>query len=138
MPTVPQSGSLPSRDELTKAWGDGVLRGLSGRAKAYLGSGRFVSVESDGAVYALPDKHLLARGHDVKAEAEAALATRFGRAVPLKLVVDQGAAPVDRVPPPPAPDDLADFGELQDAPPAVTSPEQRLLEAFPGAEEVSP
>ena len=30
-----------------------------------------------------------------------------------------------------------DLDDLQDAPPAVVSPEQRLLEAFPGAEEVS-
>jgi hypothetical protein len=30
-----------------------------------------------------------------------------------------------------------DLDELEDAPAAVLSPEQRLLEAFPGAEEVS-
>ena len=37
-------------------------------------------------------------------------------------------------------EDPADFDldDLQDASAAVVSPEQRLLEAFPGAEEVSP
>jgi len=135
---------LPSRDELTKAWGDDVLRSLSGRAKAYLGSGRFVEVDPDGAVYALPDRHLLARSQDVRAEAEAGLAARFGREVPLKLVVDGDVGA--RVATQAAEEqrgsseetDPYEVGELQDAGPAVTSPAQRLLEAFPGAEEVSP
>ena len=37
-------------------------------------------------------------------------------------------------------EDLAsyDLDDLADAGPAVVSPEQRLLEAFPGAEEVTP
>jgi hypothetical protein len=123
------------------AWGDGVLRSLSGRGKAYLGSGRFVSVDSEGAVFAVPDKHLLARGQDVKGEAEVALAARFGRPVPLRLVLDPGATPVQGPEPGlqadvPAPEEY-DLSELKDAPAAVTSPEQRLLEAFPGAEEVS-
>jgi DNA polymerase III subunit gamma/tau len=135
---------LPSRDDLTKAWGDDVLRSLSGRAKAYLGSGRFVGVDPDGAVYALPDRHLLARSQDVRAEAEAGLAARFGREVPLKLVVDGDAGA--RVATQAAEEqrgsseeaDPYEVSDLQDAGPAVTSPAQRLLEAFPGAEEVSP
>jgi hypothetical protein len=95
-------------------------------------------------VYALPDRHLLARSQDVRAEAEAGLAARFGREVPLKLVVDGDAGPhvasqAAADPMPPAEDtDAYDAGGLQDAGPAVTSPAQRLLEAFPGAEEVSP
>jgi DNA polymerase-3 subunit gamma/tau len=136
---------MPTRDELTKAWGDGVLRGLSGRAKAYLGTGRFVEVDAEGAVYAVPDKHLLARAQDTRGEAEAALAARFGRPVRLRLILDGAARPVQHdepgpEPEPETPDDFTmyDVGELQDAPPGVTSPEQRLLEAFPGAEEVSP
>jgi hypothetical protein len=40
--------------------------------------------------------------------------------------------------PPAEETDDCDAGDLQDAGPAVTSPAQRLLEAFPGAEEVSP
>ena len=118
-----------------------MLRGLSGRAKAYLGSGRFVAVEPDGAVYALPDRHLLARGQEVRAEAEAGLAARFGREVPLKLVVDGEAGlpvPTGAAVAQTSPADEYDIGDLEDAGPAVTSPAQRLLEAFPGAEEVSP
>jgi hypothetical protein len=131
---------MPTRDELTLAWGDGVLRGLSGKAKAYLGSGRFVSVHPDGAVYAVPNQQWLSRSLDVRAEAETALAARFGRPVPLKLVVEaaipSAAAPADS-------DkgteelDRAGLDHLQDADVEVISPEQRLMDAFPGAEEVS-
>ncbi|MDP9072886.1 MAG: hypothetical protein M3N98_01705, partial [Actinomycetota bacterium] len=109
---------------------------LSGKAKAYLGSGRFVSADPDGAIFAVPDRHLLSRALDVQAEAERALTSRFGRRVPLKLIVDPGPHPV----PGPLPDEdfsSEDLDHLEDAGPAVTSPEQRLLDAFPGAEEVS-
>ncbi len=79
---------------------------------------------------------------DVRAEAEEALAARFGRPVPLRLVLDPGARPLGR-PREPTPEPGRPAGgagtwiDLDDAGPAVTSPEQRLLEAFPGAEEVS-
>lgn len=136
--------NLPTRDELTLAWGDGVLRGLSVKAKGYLANGRFVRVDPDGAVYALPNRQLLARSLDLRAEAEKGLAARFGRPVPLKLVIEADVA----VPPPvdqPAPAEEVfeeilvrdDLDDLQDADAAVISPEQRLMEAFPGAEEVS-
>jgi hypothetical protein len=72
------------------------------------------------------------------------LRARFGQEVPLKLVVDGEAG--SRVPArgsaelthPAEETDSYEVEELEDAGPAVASPEQRLLEAFPGAEEVSP
>jgi hypothetical protein len=118
-----------------------VLRGLSGRAKAYLGSGRFLDADERGAVFAVPDKHLLARSESVRPEAEAALAAHFAQPVPVRLVLDPGAKPIDQSEPADSPEDPAvddyDLADLQDAPTAVASPEQRLLDAFPGAEEVS-
>ena len=137
---VPGDPGLPSRDELTKAWGDGVLRGLSGKAKAYLGSGRFVTGDNRGAVFAVPDQHLLSRAKDVRVEAEEALAARFRRPVPLTLIIDPGAQPLNGPPHGPEPEEsltAEDLHHLEDASSAVTSPEQRLLDAFPGAEEVS-
>jgi DNA polymerase III subunit gamma/tau len=165
------SAPLPSRDELTKAWGDGVLRGLPGKARSRFASGRFLAVSDGAAVFAVPDKHLLGRCEETRADAEAALAARFGRPVPLRLVLDPGGAPQDGTGPgsssaddppgrsdptgptspagssgPVTPSDLEDVtfeystqevADLEDAGPAITSPEQRLLEAFPGAEEVS-
>jgi hypothetical protein len=72
-------------------------------------------------------------------EVEAALQQHFGRPVPLRLVLDDGSPTVrGAAPPPPVAEDPADYDltDLRDAPAAVLSPEQRLLEAFPGAEEV--
>jgi hypothetical protein len=121
---------------LTKAWGDGVLRSLSGKAKAYLQSGRFVAVDLDGAVFALPNRQWLERSRDSRGEAEAALAARFGRPVPLKLILESPAPPAAGAEVDEGPEDV-DLDHLQDADVAVISPEQRLMDAFPGAEEVS-
>lgn len=132
--------SLPSRDELTKAWGDGVLRNLSAKAKAYMQSGRFVGVDADGAVFAMPNQQWLVRSQDARGEAEAALAARFGRPIPLKLVVESIAPPAaaDASAEPDDGLDPDDLNHLRDAEVEVISPEQRLMDAFPGAEEVSP
>jgi hypothetical protein len=134
-----EGGSLPSRDELTKAWGDTVLPGLPARVKAYMAPGRFVAVDTTEAVFALPDQGLLSRAGSVRGDAEAALAAHFSRPVPLRLVLDDGAVPVSDEGPPLDPDDPSsyDLDDLEDAGPGVRSPEQRLLEAFPGAEEVA-
>lgn len=125
---------------MTKAWGDGVLGALSARAKGYLGSGRFVQVDPDGAVFALPTQQMLANSRELRPEAEAALAARFGRRIPLKLVLEPAVSGAAAAPPQPEPEEVLgreDLEDLQDADVAVTSPEQRLLDMFPGAEEVS-
>ncbi len=141
---APQTGTkeaLPSRDELTLAWGDRILPGLRPAVKVYVASGRFTSV-GDTAVYAVPDRGLLARAQAGRAEVEAALTAHFGRPIPFELVLDEGSlsGPATGDPAPPAADreDPADYhlADLEDAPAGVTSPEQRLMEAFPGAEEV--
>jgi DNA polymerase-3 subunit gamma/tau len=129
--------SLPTREALTMAWGDRILPGLRPAVKVYLSAGRFVGVDESAAIFAVPDKGLLGRAEPNRPEVEAALAAHFGCPVPLRLVLDEAVAPAD--PEPDLEDPAAiDLAELQDAPPAVVSPEQRLLEAFPGAEEVSP
>ena len=141
----PAIGSMPTRDALTKAWGDVVLASLSGRAKARFGAGRFVAVEDGAAVFALPNAHYLGRCEEVRSEVETALATHFAAPVPLRLVVEPpGSGPEHAAAgePPPADDDSAadfvdgDDGRHGDAP-AVTSPEEQLKRAFPGAEEVA-
>lgn len=131
---------LPSRDELTEAWGDRILAGLRPGVRVYFAPGRFVAVDDAAAVFALPDQGLLTRAQPLRGEAEGALEAAFGRRVPLRLVVDDGVVPVGGAHPPDAPDDPSeyDFESLEDAGAAVVSPEQRLLEAFPGAEEIAP
>ncbi|HXR21894.1 MAG TPA: DNA polymerase III subunit gamma/tau [Acidimicrobiales bacterium] len=131
------ASSLPSRDELTKVWGDALLDKLSRPAKVYMASGRFVEVKDGAAVFALPDAGLLARANNFLNEAEGVLTAHFGRPVPLRLVLD-GTAPT--APPggtTPGDDetyDLDDVADIVDAPtvPAIPA-EERILQAFPGS-----
>jgi hypothetical protein len=158
--SLPTREEVPSREELTIAWGDSILAGLRPGVKIYLSSGRFVGVDDAGAIYAVPDRGLLTRAEANRAEVEAALAAYFGRPVPLRLVLDEagtgavgpagefsaasivggGSGVASVAPTAVVPDDPTsiDLDDLIDAPGAVLSPEQRLLEAFPGAEEVPP
>ncbi len=46
----------PTRDQLSQAWGDGLLAGLPQRARARFRVGRFVSVDDGVAVYGLPNE----------------------------------------------------------------------------------
>jgi DNA polymerase-3 subunit gamma/tau len=154
-PSVPaDSAPFPSRDELVQAWGDHVIGRLRPKAKALFQAGRFVSAEGGRAQFGLPNDIHRNRCEAMRPEVEAALAEQFGRPIPLVLVVD--GAPVAHVEPtgdedapaparpaaPPAPDpedeeDLAVF-EADDLQVAEidNSAEARLLQAFPGAEEV--
>jgi hypothetical protein len=135
---------LPTRDELTKAWGDTVLGKLTRQAQVYMGGGRFVEVSGGAAVFALSDRGMLDRAVNFVPEAETALANHFGLRVPLRLVLDPGAGPQGRSPgpasaegaPPPPEDtyDLDDISEMTSAPEVPVVPvEQRILEAFPGS-----
>ncbi len=139
---VNASGSrptAPSRDELTKAWGDTVLEKLSQAAKLYLSYGRFVEAgATGGAVFALPAGGLLERGRDHQREAESALASYFGRPVPFRLIPDMGATAYPAATPPGANNsdtyDLDDLTDATEAPPVPVVPvEQRILQAFPGS-----
>jgi DNA polymerase III subunit gamma/tau len=131
------SASLPTRDQLTKAWGDSVLDRLSRPAKLYMANGRFVEGNGGAAVFALPDPGLLSRAHTYVNEAETALGTYFGQRVPLQLVLDKGAKPVAEPTGPPPDDDSYDLEDMAEAaaipPPPVVPAEERILQAFPGS-----
>ncbi|HLI54738.1 MAG TPA: hypothetical protein VKU88_10455 [Acidimicrobiales bacterium] len=114
--------------------------------KVYVATGRFLPGEGSAAVLALPDRGLLSRAAAGREEVEAALSAHFGRPVPLKLVLDDGApVPSTLSAAPPTPEEPADWQppaaaeweEFDEAAAADVSPERRLLEAFPGAEEVT-
>jgi DNA polymerase-3 subunit gamma/tau len=131
----------PTRDELTKAWGDHVLPTLSPALRAYLSTGRFLADNGATAIYAVADHGLLARALPMQLEIQTALASYFRRPVAVSLVVDGESAPVQAAGGPvdePEDESVWDVEHLEDAGPGVISPEQRLLEAFPGAEEVTP
>lgn len=134
----PDARSLPTRDELTLAWGDTILANLKSKAKARFGSGRWVGVDS-AAVYAVPNAPHRDRCEDCRADVEEALAAHFGRRVPVRLVVEDdqtnpGAAPSDAAPVPDEND--IDMSELTDAPDAQVTSVERITDLFPGAELV--
>jgi DNA polymerase III subunit gamma/tau len=139
VPTETEPSDLPSREELTLAWGDKILPSLRPAIKVYVAGGRFVSVE-DAAVFAVPDRGLLSRAQAGLADMQTALASFFGRPIPVRLVLDDGSVASAPVAPAPSAEEeeqpVYDIADLEDAPAGILSPEQRLMEAFPGAEEV--
>ncbi len=138
-PTL-DAGELPSRDELTLAWGDTLLSKVPRAAKPRYAGGRFVAVDDRGAVFALPNEAHRARCEEHRAGVEQVLGDHFGRPVPLVLVVDDGTPaspaplPAEQVDEPV--EEVVDIHELDDAPPDNRSHVDRLAAAFPGAELV--
>jgi DNA polymerase III subunit gamma/tau len=126
----------PTRDALTQAWGDKVKDKVSRKALVRFAGGRFLSADGGAAVYALPNQPHLSRCEEVRGEVEAALSDHFGQPVRLQLVVDNG--PTLAEPEPDEQEEHIDLEALEDAGAPVASPEERLKQAFPGAEEVTP
>jgi DNA polymerase-3 subunit gamma/tau len=138
---------VPSETELTAAW-SAVLSLLKPGTKAVFGTGRFGPSTATAAIYALANAPTRDHCEKKRAEVEGALATHFGRPVPLRLVTDAdlGGPGPERPSAPVAPaaraaasadeqDEIGDVHALEDAPTAATGVE-RLAEAFPGAELV--
>ncbi len=136
-------GDLPTRDELTLAWGDTILASLPARAKAFFSAGRFLAVGDGAAVFALPNRPHAEKCERCRPEVESALAAHFGRPVPLRLVVDDdppAAAPTGPSgadePAAPESDDEIDLSQLTDAVGVPDTSVDRVRELFPGAELV--
>lgn len=147
-PAAP-TGVLPTRDELTVAWGDSILDRLKGRSKAIYGMGRFVTVTEQAAIFALENAPTCERAERIRREVEEVLAEHFGCRVPLKLIPESeagayvGSSPGPDAPtmdsadpaagaPPDDDHDVGDISELADADDVKTGVD-KLTEAFPGA-----
>jgi len=131
-PAAGADASMPTRDELTLAWGDHVTKGLSPKAKSRFMGGRFVTGDGEGATFALPNGIHRDRCEEVRPEVERALGAHFGRRVPLRLVTEEQAptAPVAS----PAEEESIDLDDLREAPVAeLRSPVDHVLQAFEGA-----
>ncbi len=152
-PAVPEAAppmsatdrAMPSREELTLAWADHILIGLRPMAKGLFGAGRFASVDDQAAVFAVPTGAMRGKCEARRADVEAALASHFGRPVPLKLIVDPSTAAqlADGGAPGASVAELAELAELaepvdlddlEDAPPERNRGLDRLTDAFPGSE----
>jgi hypothetical protein len=161
-------GEPPSYDELVTAWGDHILTGLRPKVRAIYQVGHFLPSSGGHALLALPNEAHILHAEPLKADVAAALASHFGRAVPLRLVVDPatsappearssvggrgsrpsrsaeaggaGSAPSESSE---SEEDLTDLGtplraeeEAAVKSSGIAWAEDRLLQAFPGAEEV--
>jgi len=151
------TAAAPTRDELVQEWGDHVLASLPSRARARFRVGRFTSVDGGTAVFALPNETHRSFCEELRLDVESALRSHFGVSVPLHLVVDDeledegGRGSGRRAARDPAADPSG-FDDPRDDEPdlldpvvlaaetepagAGLSPEQRLKQAFPGAQEV--
>ncbi|MGH9067931.1 MAG: hypothetical protein ACRD0J_10650, partial [Acidimicrobiales bacterium] len=125
--------------DLVQACGDHILSRLRPRARALFRAGRFLEAASGTAVFALPGDAHRANCESSRGDVEAAISSHFGSPVRLHLVVDEAARP-------PADDEggddgarpsLAEVSQLPEAEVPPDSIEQRLLQAFPGATEVT-
>src|SRR5579875_1624591 len=139
-PTDPSP--MPERDAIVEAWGDHLLRSLPARAKALYSPGRFTGVEGREVLFALPGAGYLPRCEEVRPIVEDALSRHFGTPISVRLVVDESAGAASRRRAGPAPDP-ADLGDDDFDPADPGEPVEReslahsrILEAFPGAEEV--
>ena len=153
--TSATTSSMPTRDAIVSAWGDHLLVGLRAKVRAYYQAGRFVGVEGNDALIALPNDAHIARATPLRKEVESALSSHFGRAIGLRLLTE---GPDFRSPEPTddtvdetnkdkvvvaaqSEDEIAepdfDVEGVQDPKLGVAWAEDRLRAAFPGAEEVT-
>jgi len=126
---------MPSLEMLQLAWAESVLPKLERIASAMYRTGRFVAISDAGAQYALPGTVTRDRCELHRADVEKALAAHFGRAIPLKLVVDGAESASPNVDTRSTPEEPIDPNELVNAPPSdAPTGIDRLTAAFPGAE----
>ncbi len=158
-----EPGPAPSRDDLVAAWGDEILPKLRPKLRAIYQVGRFVAADDAGAVLALPNQAHLDHAEPLCGEISDVLSRHFGRPVVVRLVIESapeaqrvGASTTRRT------DDAArretesheseeealvaearaTTGEgrrstaTDERLSGLDLAEDRLLEAFPGAEEV--
>ncbi len=133
-------------EALSRAWSDGVLDHLPPGSRALYRAGRFVGVEAGVALFALPSRVHRDRCEAKVADVERSLAARFGRPVPLRLVVEEERPRVDGAGGPSPADggfvedfddeDIGNARDLPDAPLPSSTGLELIQEAFPGAEVI--
>lgn len=129
-----------TRETLTKLWVDELLGRVDSGARGRFRAGRWVRVDGDTAVFAVPAT-FVKPCTERKQSVEEVLSARFGRVVTVKIEADgaDSGAPVQAD----AADDEVildahELSQLREVKSAVSSPEDMIKRAFPGAEEVAP
>ena len=87
----PIEENLPSLQEVESVWPD-IKKSLSGKGKARFSGGRFISVDTDGVVFSLPNEIHRDRCAECLSEVEESLSEKLHRKTRVNLVVDSGGA----------------------------------------------
>ena len=133
----PVGGTFPTRDQLVQVWGDVILDQLPQRARSRFRSGRFVSADGGHVLFALPNAIHRDRCEELRNEVETVLRQHFGVRIQMQLVVEDDTQSAATPSQPEAEEIIIHLDETTVDDSAVMSPKERLLQAFPGAEEIS-
>jgi DNA polymerase-3 subunit gamma/tau len=140
-PVTVASGEVPTLDRLQQAWESSVLETLPNHVRSRYRGGHFAGIENGTAVFTLPNAFHKERCEEVRKDVELALTSAFGVRIPIQLTAHEQSSPPESAsdaPPSMIPeDDDIDFSETTEGEKVeVLSPRERLLRAFPGAEEI--
>jgi len=127
----------PDRDALTLAWADAILPKLSPRARALYSTGRFTDADGAGCTFVVANEAQREHCDRKRSEVEAALTEHFSVPVRVTLVVEEAPAAAPReeeVNPIEVDLEEMDAGAAPDNESVAAA---RVLDAFPGATEVS-
>ncbi|WP_419918627.1 DNA polymerase III subunit gamma/tau [Candidatus Poriferisocius sp.] len=138
--------AVPSREEMTLAWGDTILADLPQKARSRFQAGRFLTNDDGYVVFALPHQIHLDRCEEVRESVDKALSAHFGRPVPMRLTIDDnstapppnfGVSTSSSIPTLNDENQIVDPNELMDEETFMQEAISNLMAAFPGSELVT-
>jgi hypothetical protein len=132
---------------MERAWSEGILESLSGRARSRFSAGRFLEGDDGAVVFGLPNPVHRDRCEEVREEVDQALAAHFGHPITLRLVVDTAEVEPDFFDSVPASassgsggasgaqddDEVVDLDGLVDADDRAPSGIERVMAVFEGS-----
>ena len=136
-------GPLPTLAELDGLW-QALLESMSGKVRSRFSAGHFMETSPDSLIFGLPNPVHRDRCEEIRAEVDQALAARFGRPMPLSLVVDMieeepdffaaapsgGAGVIEDLQDTAHEEATVDVHDLVDATDDVPSAEDRVMATF--------
>ncbi len=136
-------GPLPTLAELNGLW-QALLESMSGKVRSRFSAGHFMETSPDSLIFGLPNPVHRDRCEEIRAEVDQALAARFGRPMPLSLVVDMieeepdffaaapsgGAGVIEDLQDTAHEEATVDVHDLVDATDDVASAEDRVMATF--------
>jgi len=137
---VPENDDLLSLQEVESAWPE-IKKGLSGKAKARFSGGRFVSTDSSGVTFALPNEIHRDRCAECLSEVEELISQKLHRKTNVHLIVESAGANTTQkietqVSTTSKADEGIDLDSLEDAEATAGDGLSLVVDSFPGAKIV--